>query len=330
MLRADFDVVVGAPVNTVPGPQSVQANTNAAIKGFKVFDMDASVLSASLAVEHGTLTIGAVGNVAVSGNGTGTVVLTGTVDDINAVLNAADNLVYRGLPDFFGFDTLTMTTTDDGFPGIGPQSDTDQVIIQVGPLLTGTADDDTFTALGGSARIDALGGDDTVTFNFRLVEATVAYAGDTVIVDGPASRTVLTGFENFVFTDGAVDNSDGNPLVDDLFYYSGNHDVWSAKVDAEQHYDLFGWREGRDPNAWFDADGYLAAYADVKAAGVNPLDHYATFGWREGRDPSADFDTTAYLAANPDVAAAQVNPLLHYLHFGIAEGRQAFADGVWG
>jgi len=38
------------------------------------------------------------------------------------------------------------------------------------------------------------------------------------------------------------------------------------------------------------------------ATGVNPLQHYETFGWKEGRDPSASFDTLKYLAANPDVA----------------------------
>jgi len=68
----------------------------------------------------------------------------------------------------------------------------------------------------------------------------------------------------------------------------------------------------------------------VKAAGINPLDHYNAFGWREGRDPSADFDTTDYLAAYPDVAAAHVNPLTHYLQHGVHEGRSAFADGAFG
>ena len=54
-----------------------------------------------------------------------------------------------------------------------------------------------------------------------------------------------------MFTDGTVDNNDGDPLVDDLFYYSQNHDVWNAHVDADAHYHTFGWHEGRDPNAFF-------------------------------------------------------------------------------
>ncbi len=91
-----------------------------------------------------------------------------------------------------------------------------------------------------------------------------------------------------------------------------------------------GWTEGRNPNAFFDTNGYLANYADVDAANVNPLVHYSEFGWHEGRDPSVGFDTTSYLAAYPDVQAANVNPLVHFLHFGINEGRSAFPDGIWG
>jgi hypothetical protein len=68
----------------------------------------------------------------------------------------------------------------------------------------------------------------------------------------------------------------------------------------------------------------------VKAAGINPLDHYNVAGWKEGRDPSIDFDTNAYLANYTDVKAAQINPLTHFLQSGIEENRSAFADGVFG
>jgi len=104
----------------------------------------------------------------------------------------------------------------------------------------------------------------------------------------------------------------------------------SAHVDPLQHFNTIGWKEGRDPNAFFDTSGYLATYADVKASGMNPLEHYNQFGWKEGRDPSPDFDTTSYLDAYPDVAWGNTNPLVHYLQYGIHEGRHTFADGVWG
>jgi hypothetical protein len=60
-------------------------------------------------------------------------------------------------------------------------------------------------------------------------------------------------------------------------------------------------------------------------------DHYEAFGWKEGRTPSAWIDTGAYLAANPDVAAAKVDPMAHYLNFGVREGRTITAadSGLW-
>jgi hypothetical protein len=61
-----------------------------------------------------------------------------------------------------------------------------------------------------------------------------------------------------------IDNRDEDSLVDDLFYYSHNHDVWLAGSDADAHYHAFGWKEARDP-----------------AAGVDPLGHFLTFGIHE-------------------------------------------------
>jgi hypothetical protein len=121
-----------------------------------------------------------------------------------------------------------------------------------------------------------------------------------------------------------IDDGDGNLLFESLYYLGHNQDVLQAGVDALAHYNISGWREGRDPNAFFDTSGYLAVNADVRAAGANPLDHYATVGWQQGRDPSASFDTRLYLVNNPDVAAAGMNPLLHYLGWGRAEGRAAY------
>jgi hypothetical protein len=193
------------------------------------------------------------------------------------------------------------------------------------PIETGTGGDDSYTAPAGAHQFDGLGGIDTMTFLFRLVDATVTYAGNTVIIDGPSSQTILTGFERFAFTDGTVDNNDGNWLVDDLFYYSRNHDVWNAHADADSHYAAHGWHEARDPNAFFSASLYLSANPDVKQTGVNPLDHWQVSGWQQGRVPSIDFDPRPYLDANPDVAAAHIDPLWHFLVSGGGEGRQPFA-----
>ncbi|GJD50054.1 hypothetical protein OPKNFCMD_2790 [Methylobacterium crusticola] len=114
---------------------------------------------------------------------------------------------------------------------------------------------------------------------------------------------------------------DRNALVSDAYYAVTNPDVRAAGIDAEVHYGTFGWREGRDPSAFFSTQGYRAANPDVAAADVNPLAHYDAVGWREGRDPSASFDTRLYLARNPDVAAAGIDPLGHFLNVGQYEGR---------
>jgi hypothetical protein len=188
-----------------------------------------------------------------------------------------------------------------------------------------TPGDDTFAAPAGAVVVNALGGVDTITFGFKLTDATVIWSGNQVIVDGPSSHTVLTGFEVFSFTDGTVHNDDGNRLVDDLFYYARNHDVWNAHIDADLHYSVVGWKEGRDPDAFFDTSIYLSANPDVAASGVNPLTQYATIGWQQGRVPSLDFDARAYLDANPDVKAAGMDPLFHFLTVGAGEGRQPIA-----
>jgi hypothetical protein len=208
-------------------------------------------------------------------------------------------------------------------------SGTAGVLLNTTQLLVGTPGADSFTPSTNQV-IHALGGTDTITFSFRLVDATFTYQDDVIIIDGPSLHTVISGFEKFVFTDGTVDNRDGSPLIDDLFYYSRNHDVWAAHVDADTHFNTFGWKEGRDPNALFDTNGYLNVYADVRAAGVNPLTHYDQFGFKEGRDPSKQLDTAQYLSHNGDVAAVHFDPLAHFLENGREEGRAPFNDGHFG
>ena len=320
MASLPVDIVVFPPENFIPAEQDVDANTSSAITGLSIFAyVDAVAVTTTLSVTHGALTVAAMDGALVDGSGGATVTISGTAKQINATLTALDNVIYRGAEDFFGADTLTVVTSDGYAWPAGPSTDTDQMAIHVGTLLTGTASDDSFTALPGNARIDALGGIDTIAFDFRLTDATVSYAGDKVIVDGPSSHTVLTGFEIFRFTDGTVNNDDDSPLIDDLFYYSHNHDVWNAHAGADDHYNSTGWHEGRDPDAFFSTTIYLSANPDVKAAGVNPLTHFDTFGWREGRGPHD------YPANFPDVAAAGTEPLSHFLLSGVDKGHLTIA-----
>jgi serralysin len=324
-----------APINFVPGTQILQANTSEAIDGLSILDFDAGsgTETTTLSVAHGTINLTNAGSAAIAGNGTANVTVIGTVDQINSALTPSGNVRYHGAQDFFGSDTLTVVTTDNG--GL---TDSDQVSIKVKSLIAGTSGDDTFAALPGQERIDAGDGIDTVSFGFKLTDAKVSFSGGTVVIDGPSSHTVLTGVEKYGFTDGTVSTNDDDLLVDDLFYYSTYHDVWNAHVDANAHYHATGWREGRMPNETgdggpivapaphiaangFDYSFYLAHNPDVAAAGVDPFLHFETIGWKEGRNPNALFDVKGYLAAYADVKAAGVNPLDHYDQAGWNEGR---------
>ena len=127
----DITPVNDAPVNTVPASWNATGGTNVAISGVAVSDVDATALTTVLHVDHGTLTV-AAGNAAVSGNGTGTLTLTGTAAEINATFAAATHLVYHGAADYAGADSLTVTTSDGGGTGTGgPNTDVDVVSITV-------------------------------------------------------------------------------------------------------------------------------------------------------------------------------------------------------
>ena len=120
--------------NTVPGAQTVAEDTNLSITGLSVSDVDAgsATITTTLSVLNGTLTVVSAGGAAVAGSGTGSVTLTGTVAQINTTLAAANNVVYKGVANFNGSDTLTVLTNDAGNTGTGgPLPDSDTVAITV-------------------------------------------------------------------------------------------------------------------------------------------------------------------------------------------------------
>jgi hypothetical protein len=128
-----INAVNDAPVNAVPGSLDAQNGLDAAIIGLAVSDVDAVSLTTSLHVDHGTLSVAAVGGATVIGSGTGSVTLSGSVAQIDAALGAQNNVVYHPAFDFVGTDHLTMTSNDGGGTGSGgPQTDTDVVDINAG------------------------------------------------------------------------------------------------------------------------------------------------------------------------------------------------------
>lgn len=113
-----------------------------------------------------------------------------------------------------------------------------------------------------------------------------------------------------------------DPLFDAAFYLKRNPDVLAARLDAYQHFMIYGWREGRDPSLLFSDSKYLAANPDVQAAALNPLYHHETYGQAEGRGA---FPTGGAAAADllidPSYYDAQLDASL--IPAGVAGQQQA-------
>lgn len=123
------------------------------------------------------------------------------------------------------------------------------------------------------------------------------------------------------------------------FYLTNNADVTLAIsqghfANALDHFNQFGGKELRAPNATFDPNYYAINNPDVLnavSAGVFPnvFAHYQAFGETENRAPTssfASFDAAGYLEANSDVAAAVTSgafssALDHFIQFGQNENR---------
>ncbi|MEC6900324.1 hypothetical protein [Photobacterium piscicola] len=129
-----------APVNEVPTTIMASEDTATVVDGLKVTDTDFNELadnkamSVTLAVNHGSLSISlSAGNgVEVTDDGSGNVVLKGSMADINAVLDSG--VSYTAAENFSGNDELTITTNDGGNTGSGGSlSTTNKVNITVTP-----------------------------------------------------------------------------------------------------------------------------------------------------------------------------------------------------
>jgi VCBS repeat-containing protein len=97
-----------APVNTLPSTYTVDINTTTTLSGLSIADSDAgsATMLVTLSVNSGTLSATA-GSTTLSGAGTSTMTLAGTVAQINSALASVTYNRTTG-----GSATLTMTTSD--------------------------------------------------------------------------------------------------------------------------------------------------------------------------------------------------------------------------
>lgn len=123
------------PVNTMPASFTTNEDTPLSLAGLSIADPDAAAgsMSVTLTVGSGTLTATTGGGVTVSGASTATLVLTGTLANINTFLaGAGTRPTFTPAADANGSVTLSMTTNDNGNTGTGgPLSDVDSRTITV-------------------------------------------------------------------------------------------------------------------------------------------------------------------------------------------------------
>ncbi|MFM5621946.1 retention module-containing protein [Aeromonas veronii] len=228
-IHVDVSPVNDAPINVLPTtPQVAQEDQPFVIHGLQVKDVDAgnSPIKITLSVEHGTLTLPAGSGVTVVGNGTGSLVLTGTLADLNALLSGG--VTYQGNSDFYGNDALTMVTNDQGNTGSGGAlSDTDVLPIEVQPVndapvnqLPGsmTVKEDGSLSLSGVSVKDVDAGSAPVSMVLRVEHGVLTLLGATgaVMVQGAGtSEITLVG-----------SLADLNQLLASSLHYEPAKDFW--------------------------------------------------------------------------------------------------------
>ncbi|MDT5060593.1 MAG: trimeric autotransporter adhesin, partial [Acidobacteriota bacterium] len=125
-----------APVNTVPAAQSTAENfalvfSSANGNLISIADVDAgsNPVKVTLTATNGTLTLSGTTGLTVTGNGTASVLITGTLTNIN---NALNGMSFTPTAGYSGAATLQIVTDDQGNTGSGsPLSDTDTLNITV-------------------------------------------------------------------------------------------------------------------------------------------------------------------------------------------------------
>ncbi|MBL4827584.1 MAG: hypothetical protein JKY66_07710, partial [Spongiibacteraceae bacterium] len=180
------------PVNTIVA-QTVNEDTLTTLTGISVNDTDGDLATVQLTVVSGNLTVSLAGGATISAgsNGSTTLTLSGTQDQINAALAT---LQYQGNSEFSGTDTLTMVSADaDG----GTADDTDVVNITVNPVndpptVTNAGSTVTFTESDAPVTIDS-----TLTVgdvdDTNIESATITISGGLVTSEDVLSFTAASG-----------------------------------------------------------------------------------------------------------------------------------------
>ena len=302
-VNVDITAVNDAPVQTVPGSQTVAEETTTAITGISIGDVDAggSIVTTRLQVSSGVLHITLSGSASVSAgaDGSGDLTILGTATDINATLAS---LTYTGDPNVTGIgaDTLTVTTDDQGNTGSGGnQTDVDMIQIDItgvndtpvisGPASAYTVNEQTSLSLEatGFTVSDVDAGAGSVTATIQVGEGSVTIAegdsGVTLISSGNGSGTVV-----FTGTITEINDLLSGASTGTVTYFNGN-DAPSASTTVTVTVNDGG-NTGADPGLTGDAsseEGSASQTININAVNDDPVLGVASTGagFTEGGSP---------------------------------------------
>jgi VCBS repeat-containing protein len=197
-------------------------------RAITVGDVDASgaTETVTLGVLHGSLTLGLASGVAVTGgaNGSGSIIFTGTIAQLNAALSG---LNYAPTLNYYGDDTLTVTIDDGGHTGGAALTATKLVAIKVAAVNDApVAVADTLAATEDTAvtytAAQLLGNDtDVDNTNAQLSIASVTSgAGGTAVLNGNGTVTFTPnanfngpGSFSYTATDGSAQSNSAAATV---------------------------------------------------------------------------------------------------------------------
>ena len=181
-------------------------------------------LITTLAVSHGTITVGATSGVTIGGNGTGTVTLTGTAAAIDAALTASTNANYTGNLNYYGPDNLSVQTTDannsatSGTKTVGiTLADTTTVSEAVPASLSGN--ENTAISLSGISVSDSPNTGDTLITTLAVSHGTITVGATSGVTIGSNDSGTVTLTGTAAAIDAALTASTNANYTGSLNYY---------------------------------------------------------------------------------------------------------------
>lgn len=269
-----------APQNALPDAQTVAEDGSITFSGangnaITVSDVDSGgqALTVTLSAQHGALFVGSAAGVTVSGQGTSTLVVTGTAAAINAAL---DGVVYRPSADYAGGDSLVVSTSDNGNTGEGG------VLVTTSPGISITVTPVNDAPVNHNpASVD--GFEDTAIV-FSSGNGNAITISDVDAGSGTITVRLFTGFEGSSLTLGSTAGVTVSGNGSDVVTVSGTLAAVNAALEGlvyqpEADYagtDSIGIQTTDNGNsgtggALSDCDGFVISLAPVNDAPVNHL-----------------------------------------------------------